>query len=152
MIVIKSAFESSSDTILFDQKKFNNVRTHPKELRVMKSKFYLKLYEFNSVFYFSWRVVLRDEFLRYWIFSDRQLWCLSSQMHFQSWSFDNPIHLYKLINGNKALCGILVYLKFSPSRNKTTRNDMRTSDTDLKSLNPIIYASESSKTTSVDPE
>ena len=118
MIVIESAFESS-DTILFDQKKFNNVRTHPEELRVVKSKFYLKLYEFISVFDFSRRVVLRDEFLYYWIFSDRKVWCLSSQTHFQSRSFDYPNHLYNLIYGNKALCGILVYLNFSPPSNKT---------------------------------
>ena len=62
--------------------------------------------------------------------------------HFQSRSFDYSNHLYNLIYGNKALCGILVYLKFSPSWNKTTRNDMRTFETDLKSLNLILYASE----------
>ena len=61
MVAIESAFESS-DTILFDQKKFSNIRTHPEELRAVKSNFYLKLYEFNSVFYFSRRVALRDEF------------------------------------------------------------------------------------------
>ena len=63
MIDIERAFESS-DTILIDQKKSSHVRTHPEELRVVKSEFYLKLYEFNSIFYFSRRVVLRDEFLR----------------------------------------------------------------------------------------
>ena len=63
MIVIERAFDSS-DTILIDQNKFNCVRTHPEELRAVKSKFYLKLYEFDSIFYFSRRVVLQDEFLR----------------------------------------------------------------------------------------
>ena len=63
MIVIEGAFESS-DTILIDQKKISHVRTHPEELRAVKSEFYLKLYEFYSIFYFSRRVVLRDEFLR----------------------------------------------------------------------------------------
>ena len=63
MIVIERAFESS-DTILIDQKKFSHVRTHPEELRAVKSEFYLKLYEFKSIFYSSRRVVLRDEFLR----------------------------------------------------------------------------------------
>ena len=151
VIVIEGAFESS-DTILLDKKKFNNVRTHPEELRVVKSKFYLKLYEFISVFDFSRRVVLRNEFLRYWIFSDRKVWCLSFQTHFQSRSFDYSIHLYNLIYGNKALCKILIYLKFSPSWNKTTRDDMRTSETDLKSSNLILYASESPKITRIDPE
>ena len=61
MIVIERAFESS-DTILYDQKKSNHVRTHPEELRAVKSKFYLKLYGFNKVFYFLRHVVLRDEF------------------------------------------------------------------------------------------
>ena len=37
MIVIERAFESS-DTILIDQKKFSHVRTHPEELRAVKSK------------------------------------------------------------------------------------------------------------------
>ena len=64
MIVIESAYQSS-DNILFDQKKFNNVKTHPEEIRVAQSKFYLKYYEFRNVFDFSWRVVLRDEFLCY---------------------------------------------------------------------------------------
>ena len=64
MNVIESAFESS-DAILFDHKKFSNIRTHPEELRVLKSKFYLKLYEFKSIFYFLRRVVLQDEFLCY---------------------------------------------------------------------------------------
>ena len=141
MIVFESAFKSS-DTILFDHKKVCNIRTHPEELRAVKSKFYLKLYECNSIFYFSRRVVLRDEFLCYWIFYDRKVWCLSSQTHFQSRSFDYRNHLYNLIYGNKALCGILVYLKFSPSWNKTTRDDMKTFETDLKSLNLILYASE----------
>ena len=63
MIVIERAFESS-DTILIDQKKFSYVRTHPEELRGVKNEFYLKLYQFNSIFYFSRHVVLRDEFLR----------------------------------------------------------------------------------------
>ena len=63
MIVIERAFDSS-DTILMDQNKFNYVRTHPEELRAVKSEIYLKLYEFSSIFYFSRRVVLRDEFLR----------------------------------------------------------------------------------------
>ena len=44
MIVIERAFDSS-DTILIDQNKFNYVRTHPEELRAVKSEFYLKLYE-----------------------------------------------------------------------------------------------------------
>ena len=70
MIVIERAFESS-DTILIDQKKFSHVRTHPEELRVVKREFNLELYEFNIIFYFSRRVVLRDEFLGDWIFSDR---------------------------------------------------------------------------------
>ena len=43
MIVIERAFESS-DSILIDQKKFGHVRTHPEELRALKSEFYLKLY------------------------------------------------------------------------------------------------------------
>ena len=63
MIVIERAFDSS-DTILIDQNKFICVRTHPEELRAVKSEFYLKLYEFDSIFYFSGRVVLQDEFLR----------------------------------------------------------------------------------------
>ena len=46
MIVIGRAFESSN-TILIDQKKMTHVRTHPEELRAVKSEFYLKLYEFN---------------------------------------------------------------------------------------------------------
>ena len=141
VIVIEGAFESSN-TILLDKKKFNNVRTHPEELRVVKSKFYLKLYECNSIFYFSRGVVLRDEFLCYWIFYDRKVWCLSSQTHFQSRSFGYPNHLYNLRYGNKALCGISVYFKFSPALNKTTRDDMKTFETDLKSLNLILYASE----------
>ena len=33
-----------------------------------------------------------------------------------------------------------IYLKFSPSWNKTTRDDMRTSEMDLKNLNLILYA------------
>ena len=37
MNVIESAFENS-DTILFDHKKFSNIRTHPKELRALNSK------------------------------------------------------------------------------------------------------------------
>ena len=57
MIAIESAFESS-DTILINQKKFNDVRTHLEELHAMKSEFYLKAYKFNRIFYFSWRVVL----------------------------------------------------------------------------------------------
>ena len=133
MNVIESAFESS-DTILFDHKKFSNIRTHPEELRVVKSKFYLKLYECNSIFYFSRRVVLRDEFLCYWIFYDRKVWYLSSQMHFQLELFDYPSHLYNLIYSNKALCGFLAYFKFSTKWTKTIRNDMWTSDTDLRSF------------------
>ena len=70
MIVIERAFESS-DTILIDKKKFSHIRTHPEELRAVKSEFYLKLYGFKSIFYFSLRVVLRDEFLRDKILSDR---------------------------------------------------------------------------------
>ena len=81
MDVIESAFESSG-TISFDHKKFSNIRTHPEELRAMKSKLYLRLYECNSIFYFWRRVVLRDEFLYCWIFYDRKIWCLSSQTHF----------------------------------------------------------------------
>ena len=96
MIVIERAFESS-DTILIDQKKFSHVRTHPEELRAVKSEFYLKLYEFSSIFYFSRRVVLWDEFLCYWIFYDQKVWCLSSQTHFQSRSFDYRNHFYNLI-------------------------------------------------------
>ena len=38
MNVIEGAFEGS-DTILFDHKRFSNIRTHPEELRVVKSKF-----------------------------------------------------------------------------------------------------------------
>ena len=45
-----------------------------------------------------------------------------------------------------------VYLKFSPSWNKTTRDNMRTSEMDLKILNLILYASESPKTTRIDHE
>ena len=63
MIVIERAFESS-DIILIDQKKISHVRTHPEELRAVKSEFYFKLYGFKSIFHFSGRVVLRDEFLR----------------------------------------------------------------------------------------
>ena len=63
MIVIERAFDSS-DTFLINQNKFNYVRTHPEELRAVKSEFYLKLYEFDNIFYFSRRVVLQDEFLR----------------------------------------------------------------------------------------
>ena len=101
MKVIENAFESS-DIILFDHKKFSNVRTHPEELRVMKSKFYLRLYECNRIFYFSRRVVLRDEFLCYWIFSDwKACYLSSSQRHFQSRSFDHPTNLYNLIYGNQ---------------------------------------------------
>ena len=36
MKVIENAFESS-DIILFDHKKFSNVRTHPEELRDVKN-------------------------------------------------------------------------------------------------------------------
>ena len=43
MIVIGRAFESS-DTILIDQKKLSHVRTHPEELRAVKSEFYSKNY------------------------------------------------------------------------------------------------------------
>jgi len=151
VIVIEGAFESS-DTILLDKKKFNSVRTHPEELRVVKSKKRCLIHLISSIIYFSRRVVLRDEFLCYWTFSYREVWCLSFQTHLQSRSLDYPIHLYNLIYSNKALCGILVYLKFSRSWNKTTRDDMRTSETDLKNLNLILYASESSKTTRIDPE
>ena len=63
MIVIERAFESS-DTILIDQKKFSHVRTHPEELRVVKSKKCCKIHIILSKIYFSRRVVLRDEFLR----------------------------------------------------------------------------------------
>ena len=141
MIVNESAFESS-DTILINQKKISHVRTHPEELRVVKSKKCCYIHIISSKIYFSRGVVLRDEFLCYWIFYDRKVWCLSSQTHFQSRSFGYPNHLYNLIYGNKALCGILVYLKFSPISNKTTRDDMRTFETDLRSLNLILYASE----------
>ena len=92
----------------------------------------LRYTRISSKNYFSPHVFLRDEFLRYLIFSDRKVWCLSSQTHFQSRSFDYPNHLYNLIYGNKALCGILEYLKFSPSWNKTTRYDMSAFETDLK--------------------
>ena len=61
MIVIERAFESSG-TILFYRKILSHVRTHSEEPRVVKSKFYLRLYEFNRVFYFLWRIVLRGEF------------------------------------------------------------------------------------------
>ena len=141
MNVIESAFESS-DTKLFDHKKFSNIRTHPKELRVVKSKKCCYIHIISSKIYFSRRVVLRDEFLCYRLFYDRKIWRLSSQMHFQSRSFDYPNHLYNFIYGNKALCGIFVYLKFSPSWNKKTRDDMKTFETDLKSLNLILYDSE----------
>ena len=46
MIVIERAFDSS-DTILIDQNKCNYVRTHPEELRAVKSEFYFKLYGFK---------------------------------------------------------------------------------------------------------
>ena len=81
MNVIESAFESS-DTILFDHKKFSDIRTHPKELRAVKSKFYLKLYECSSILYFLRRVVLRDEFLCYWIFYDRIVFIRFEQSFF----------------------------------------------------------------------
>ena len=55
-------------SILFDHKKFNDVRTHPKELRAMKSTKHLQFYIISSKIYFSCHVVLREEFLRYWIF------------------------------------------------------------------------------------
>ena len=126
----------------FDLKKFSNIRTHPEELRPVKSKKCCYIYIIASKIYFSRRVVLWDEFLCYWIFYDQKVWCLSSQTHFQLRSFDYRNHFYNLIYGNKALCGILVYLKFSPSWNKTTRDDMRTFETDLKSLNLILYAFE----------
>ena len=100
MIAIESAFESS-DTILFDQEKFSNIRTHPEELRVVKSKKCCYIHIISSKIYFSRRVVLRDEFLCYWIFLDRKVWCLSSQTHFQSRSFGYPNHLYNLIYGTK---------------------------------------------------
>ena len=86
-------------------------------------------------------------------FSDRKVSYLSySQTHFQSWSSEYLNHLYKLIYGNKALCGIRTYVKFSLNWNKTTRNDMTTCETDLKSLKLILYASESPKTTRIDPK
>ena len=105
----------------------------------------------SSKIYFSRRVVLRDEFLRYWILSDRKVWCQSSQTHLQSRSFEYPGHLYNLIYGNKALCGFLSYLKFSPNWSKTTRFDMRTPETDLRSLKLILCSSESPKTIRIDP-
>ena len=115
MNVIESAFESS-DTILVDHKKFSHIRTHPEELRAVKSKKCCYIHIISGKIYFSRRVVLRDEFLCYWFFFDRKVWCLSSsQTHFQPRSFGYPNHLYDLIYANKALCGILVYLKFSPT-------------------------------------
>ena len=63
MIVIERAFDSS-DTILIDQNKFNCVRTHPEELRAVKSKNYCQIHIILSKIHFSRRVVLRDEFLR----------------------------------------------------------------------------------------
>ena len=63
MNVIESAFESS-DTILFDHKKFSVIRTHPQELRVVKSKKYCRINIVLGKIHFSQRVVLRDEFLR----------------------------------------------------------------------------------------
>ena len=131
MIALEGALESS-DIILVDQKKFGNATTHPEELRVVKSKKCSQIHTISSKIYFSLRVVLRDEFLRCRIFSDQQEWCLSSQTHLQSWSFDHPSHFYNLIYANKAFCRFLVYLKFSPKWIKTTRDDMRTSDADLK--------------------
>ena len=82
VIVIEGAFESSN-TILLDKKKFDNVRTHPEELRVVKSKKRCWIHLISSIIYFSRRVVLRDEFLRYWTFSYREVWCLSFQTHLQ---------------------------------------------------------------------
>ena len=67
MNVIESAFESS-DTILFDNKKFSNIRTHPEELRVVKSKKCCYIHIISRKIYFSQRVVPRNEFLRYWFF------------------------------------------------------------------------------------
>ena len=145
MITIEGAFESS-DIVLFDQKKFGNARTHPEELRVVKRKKCSQIHTISSKIYFSLRVVLRDEFLRYRIFSDQQEWCLSSQKHLQARSFDHSIHLYNLMYTKKALCAFLVYIKFSPKWIKTIRDGMRTSDTDLKSLNLIFYTLETLKT------
>ena len=71
MIVIESAFESCSNTILFDQKKFSNIRTHPEELGAVKSKNRCEINIISSKIHFSRHVVLRDEFLRDRIFSDR---------------------------------------------------------------------------------
>ena len=57
MNVIESAFESS-DTMLFDHKKFSNIRTHPEELRVVKSKKCCYIHIISSKIFFSRRVVL----------------------------------------------------------------------------------------------
>ena len=126
MITIEGAFESS-DIILVDQKKFGNARTHPEEVRVVKSKKCSQIHTISRKFYFSLRVVLRDEFLYCRIFSHQQEWCLSSQTHLQSRSFEHSIHLYNLIYANKTFRGFLVYLKFSPKWIKTTRDGIRTS-------------------------
>ena len=64
MIVIEREFESS-DTILIHQKKFSHIRTHPEELRAVKSKKCCYIHIISSKIYFSRRVVLQDEFLRY---------------------------------------------------------------------------------------
>ena len=63
MIVIGRAFESSN-TILVDQNKFSHVRTHPEELRAVKSKNRCEINIISSKIHFSRRVVLWDEFLR----------------------------------------------------------------------------------------
>ena len=45
-----------------------------------------------------------------------------------------------------------IYVKFSPSWNKTTKDDMKTFEKDLKSLNLILYASKYPKTIRIEPE
>ena len=63
MIVIERAFESSN-TILIDKKKFSHIRTHPGELRAVKSLKCCEICIILSKIHFSQRVVLRDEFSR----------------------------------------------------------------------------------------
>ena len=60
--------------------------------RMISYKNYINLC--NSVFYFSWRVFLRDEFSCSWIFSDRQVWCLSSNLNALSITFIRPTNSF----------------------------------------------------------